>query len=199
MKYGKLTIQEIIYKPNKKGKNIKFASALCDCGNTKEVNFSNLKLGKIKSCGCIKVEMLKEKLTTHGLTTHPLFKRWKNILTRCYNPKGSQFKDYGGRGIIMCNEWKTNFKSFYDWCINNGYSQELQIDRINNNGNYEPENCRFVTRTENIRNSSHTKLDANQVFHIRILCKTFSQKVVREMYNISDSQISKIVLNQVWN
>lgn len=198
MKYNKLQITGHVFMPNKKGKQIHFVNVICDCGTTKTVNLGNLKNGKIKSCGCLKVKNNREKLTTHGLTKHSLFGRWKNITQRCNNKNNAAHKSYGGRGIAICDEWKNDFKAFYDWCMANGYEKGLQIDRINNNGNYEPSNCRFVTAKENTRNSRQTKLDANQVFHIRLLCKQMPQKTVREMYGISASQISKIIQKQCW-
>jgi hypothetical protein len=92
----------------------------------------------------------------HGLRRHPIFTLWANIKSRCKNQNHPKYKDYGGRGISICNEWNDDFKTFYDWCITNGWQQGLEIDRVNNNGNYEPSNCRFVTRTQNMRNTRTT-------------------------------------------
>lgn len=119
----------------------------CDCGNFKEIQSDSLRTGNTKSCGC-------RERQKHGLYQHPLYTRWKGIKNRCYNRAHNCYKNYGGRGISICKEWLNDFKSFYNWAIENGYEKELQIDRINNNGNYEPHNCRFVTNLENQKNKT---------------------------------------------
>lgn len=90
---------------------------------------------------------------THGLRNHPLYDVWGKIKARCYNIQSKDYTDYGGRGISVCTEWIDDFKAFYDWCIENGYQKGLEIDRRNNNGNYEPDSCRMVTRSQNMRNT----------------------------------------------
>ena len=94
----------------------------------------------------------KHKNYKHGLCEHPLYNVWKNMKKRCYNKNVYNYKSYGGRGIIVCDEWRNNFKAFYDWALNNDYEKGLEIDRVDNDGNYEPSNCRFVTRSENQKN-----------------------------------------------
>lgn len=116
----------------------------CECGNKIIVRGNNLKFGT-KSCGCLKKENGKKQLTTHGLYYTRLHRIWNNMKNRCNNINIKDYKNYGGRGIKVCNEWE-DFKPFYKWAINNGYGDNLTIDRINNDGNYEPNNCRWVTR-----------------------------------------------------
>ena len=88
----------------------------------------------------------------HGLDNHPLYKKWRNMKYRCYNTNDTRFHVYGGKGIIVCDEWKNDFMAFYSWAISHGWQKELWIDRIDTNGNYEPSNCRFVTESESSEN-----------------------------------------------
>ena len=113
------------------------------------------------SCGCLHKEKSTIRLTTHGLSKTKLYKIYTDIKYRCYNSNSTGYEDYGGRGIKVCNEWlnKDNgFINFYNWAINNGYRDDLTIDRINVNGNYEPSNCRWIPKeyqAENKRNSRY--------------------------------------------
>lgn len=90
----------------------------------------------------------------HGLSNEKLYRVWNSIKCRCYNENTHNYNNYGGRGIKMCEEWRNNFQNFYDWCLLNGYREGLSIDRINNNGNYEPLNCRFV---DDIKQANNTR------------------------------------------
>jgi hypothetical protein len=93
----------------------------------------------------------------HGKRKTRLYRIWANIKTRCTNTNDPHFDRYGGRGITICDEWKNDFKAFYDWSMSNGYADDLTIDRIDNNGNYEPSNCRWVTVAEQNRNKRNVK------------------------------------------
>ena len=155
-----------IYKKNKKS----YAKCQCDCGNIIYVRLTVLKQQKTKSCGCLKSEIIStlqsEKNNNqykHGLTHHRLYKIWYGMKNRCYNIKQYSYKDYGGRGVQICKEWFDNFLIFYDWAMKNGYKDFLQIDRIDVNQNYCPQNCRWTTKTEqsrNKRNSNSLKITA---------------------------------------
>ena len=115
-----------------------------------------IRRGDTKSCGCWKTEVLKSKNTTHGLTRNDgdgLYYVWKNMIDRCINEKSWAYKWYGQRGISVCNEWQ-DVTIFHKWAVNNKYSAGLQLDRINNDGNYCPENCEWVTGN---KNRSHTR------------------------------------------
>lgn len=129
----------------------------CECGGKTKVTSQMLTSGRTKSCGCLHKEQLSAGHSTHCLSKTRLHKAWCNMKTRCYNQNNKDYSRYGGRGIIMCDEWKNDFVSFYNWAIINGYNDMLTLDRIDNNGNYEPSNCRWITMQKqcNNRHSNH--------------------------------------------
>lgn len=118
----------------------------CFCGKEFIASMYRVKTGGTKSCGCYHKHIVKKTMTTHGLAdVHPLYSIWMGMKNRCRNKNGERYKDYGGRGIVVCNEWK-DFTVFKKWADENGYSEELTIDRANNDKGYSPDNCRWVTQ-----------------------------------------------------
>jgi hypothetical protein len=162
MRFGRLvTIKKVEKLPNDKGKHNKWLCQ-CDCGNTKVARSNLLRNGQTKSCGCLMKETAaknSKSCITHGLAFKtPLYTIWSGMKQRCYYLNSKHYKDYGGRGICICHDWRENFKSFYDWAVNNGYKKGLTIDRIDCNGNYEPSNCRWITIIEQSRNKRSNRL-----------------------------------------
>lgn len=176
-KFNRLTVvkldhirEKVYYKNNKKYiQKHKYYLCKCDCGNEHIVEGSDLKRGKTKSCGCLQKETRQKVFKNNSFNKKynmdytnikqcRLYNIWCDIKKRCYNKKFWAFNRYGGRNINMCNDWKNDFKVFHDWAINNGYNDNLTIDRINNNGNYEPNNCRWVDMKTQCRNKNNNHL-----------------------------------------
>lgn len=155
MRFGRLTVIE---KAEDKNKQIMWRCK-CDCGNEKCVSSGNLRSGCTKSCGCLHDEVAKISKKTHGMSKTRIYRIYKEMYARCYSPKRPEYPDYGGRGIAICDEWldeENGFMNFYNWAMANGYADNLTIDRINKDGNYEPSNCRWATAKEQARNTRNT-------------------------------------------
>lgn len=164
-KFGRLTVIKFIEKRNQHY----YYLCKCDCGNEKIVEKGNLRALKIKSCGCFKKE--KDSFPKkHGKSYTKLYRIYKALINRCYRQKDINYKNYGGRGISVCQEWLNDFMSFYNWAVLNGYQENLSIDRINVNGNYEPNNCRW---TDKITQANNTR--RNHYIEYNKQVKTLSQ------------------------
>lgn len=146
-RFGRLTV----IRENGKAKNGSLMYLCeCDCGNFITVRGISLRNGDCKSCGCLRKEISSKGNSTHGHSNERLFNVWRCMIRRCYDVNHSSYHRYGGRGIKICDNWLNNYESFKNFMLDNGYPEdagpyEYSIDRLNNDGNYEPSNCRVVT------------------------------------------------------
>lgn len=134
----------------------------CDCGNETIVCGYSLRRRNVQSCGCFQSECSRNRHTTHGGFYTTLYRKWSGMKRRCYYTRGASYRLYGERGITVCDEWKDNFEAFKEWAMANGYCDDLTLDRIDVNGNYCPENCRWITPKEqqnNKRNNYYLTLN----------------------------------------
>ena len=192
--YGKTERYEIYYK------------CTCDCGTETIICAKCLKSGDTVSCGCYLREVVPKKRTKHGLTSHPLYWTLNAMKFRCYNPKCKEFSSYGGRGIVVCDEWlnkENGFINFYNWSIENGYDEGLSIDRIDVDGPYCPANCRWAdTKLQ------HANMRKNRYLGIKMdfgpigkdpLIYTFTLQQWSEITKLSTSTILRRIQVYGWS
>lgn len=152
-KFGRIAVVEKVGK--RKNKIIWMCK--CDCGGIIPVSGDSLKSGNTKSCGCYKSYATANRNRTHNKSATRIYGIWHAMKQRCYYEKNVCYKDYGGRGISVCKEWLNDFQAFYDWAMTNGYADDLTLDRIDVNGNYEPNNCKWSTQEEQATNKRNSR------------------------------------------
>lgn len=157
-----------------------------------------------QSCGCVRRKLAADRISTHGLyrnkNVHPLAIVWGGMKSRCYSKNHSMYQWYGGRGIRVADEWLHDVDAFVKWSLEHGWAKGLQLDRVDNDGDYSPSNCRYVSGTKNIRNSSATKLTEASVIEIRQRYADggVSHAELGRLYGVCKSAIGRIVRRQSW-
>lgn len=152
-KFGRLTAIGI----DDRGVKRTYYFCQCECGSIKSVRSDSLIDGTIRSCGCMKREQDRTNLTAnhkHKMSRTRPYEIWQGMKGRCYNPHDARYDRYGGRGITVCDEWRNDFGAFYGWALENGYADDLTIDRIDNDKGYSPDNCRWADVETQCRNRS---------------------------------------------
>lgn len=197
-RFGRLTVIQ------REG-NCKWGSIMwlchCDCGGEKIVSGATLRDGRTQSCGCLRKERVSETHRTHRSRRSRLYYIWNLMIQRCTNPNNGSFPYYGGRGITVCEEWRTDFGAFRDWAMANGYDEtvprgQCTIDRINNDGNYEPANCRWVDMKIQATNRRNNNNQNNQVITYNQKTQTLAQWA--KEYGINKNTI-RLRLRRGWS
>lgn len=191
MRFGRLTaIKRIADHIEPSGRKVAMWECACECGNTIAVPAKRLKGGITKSCGCLQKD--HPNGTKHGFAHTTLYNIYKGMIKRCYYKSENGYKNYGGRGIAVCDEWKNDNEKFFAWAIDNGYRNGLTIDRIDNSKGYCPENCRWVDMKAQCNNRR-----SNHIITYNNKSQTLTQWA--EEYGIPPKTLSARILSLKWN
>lgn len=205
--FGRLTVIGISHRSNKKI----FWNCKCLCGNKAFVAGNKLKSGWTQSCGCLQKERAGKAAHKHGLRKSRFYGIWKGMLKRCYDPRDTNYHNYGGRGITVCEDWKNSIEFFDNWCNNSEYSEGLTLDRIEVNGNYEPDNCQWATMREQANNKQNTvyvyvngvQHTVSDIHRLYGMSKTCVHKFSKQYENFSDAikqwNLNKLLVKNQWN
>jgi len=164
-----------------------YAMYRCHCGDEFRALKDHVKYNRITGCGCLRGN------PKHGLISSPMYDTWVNMKQRCFNPLNTSYENYGGRGISVCDEWRYDFKTFHDFFIGIGWSKGLTIDRINNDGNYEPSDCRCTTRKINNRNPRATKATLEKAIKVH----SMRAKGIKRKNIIRDLSLTAYVIDGI--
>lgn len=170
----------------------------CSCGTVSEICGNNLKSGKTTNCGCTKAKRTADRNTTHGMSKTRVYKIWAGMIQRCSNPNRRAYKYYGERGISVCDRWR-DFKNFFD-DMGDPPSEKHSLERVDNDGWYEPSNCKWATSEVQSRNNRNCKLKKDQVLSIKK--ELDSEKTIADIartFDVSESLIRAIRNKEVWN
>lgn len=169
----------------------------CDCGNLTSVPTDRLNSGKTRSCGCLRIEALIVRNTTHNICGFPEYAVWASMKDRCYNPHNRSFSNYGGRGISVCAEWRNDFAAFVR-DMGRRPLPDLTIERLDVNGSYCPSNCVWESRIVQNRNRRSSKLTSRDVREIRSMIGTMTNVELGKLYGVNNRMISAIKHNHSW-
>lgn len=196
--HGKTFGRLNVVGPHRRRGGVTYWRCECSCGLEGWVSVAPLRSGNTKSCGCLNEEQRRERKTTHGCSQTRLYKTWKRMRVRCNNPNNKDYYRYGGRGIGLCEEWD-DFENFQGWALANGYQEGLSIDRVDNDGDYEPGNCCWVSSVCNAAKAARTLAFA-EAEAIRTLSRLrfFRQAEIATLFGVSRSVVNRIVLRKTY-
>lgn len=191
-KYGRLTVEKIIYQ---KGRGTQ-VDCICECGNRKQIRIYDVRKGHTQSCGCLRNEKVAKVNYKKGLAAddYRLYGIWSKVLYRCNNPKDKHYHYYGGRGIKVCDEWQgeNGAENFFKWAYSHGYVEPLTLERIDVNGNYCPENCKWIPISEQPNNTRRTN-------HYTYKGETLTLNEFAKKYNVNVVMLRSRVYKLKWD